>query len=342
MRPVILFLALVASAFAAAAEDFSWMVPLNDLRGAPYRWGYYGGLYEDGSNVMAGDHFAAGMARAAKIQPLDADGNPSANGKIVFLAGGAGEAARIMESFKSIAAGDVRVNHDDLVIINAAHDGADYRFWAERPGGFPRYDIVNSTAVIPSGVSPKQVQVAWLQMVLDRPGDTLGIANADAYRLKTHIAETLREIQRQYPNLQIVYLSSRVYGGYSQVGINPEPYAYETGLSNRWIITDQMEQARMEVPEWHHDQRVGLIDYRRGIAPWVAWGPYMWANGATAREDGLAWFRGDFEADGETLSPSGAVKGGKMLFDFLLHEPTAKGWFRSGVEPPAKGRAARH
>jgi hypothetical protein len=170
----------------------------------------------------------------------------------------------------------------------------------------------------------------------------LGVANADAYRMKTYIADTLREMKRQYPNLQIAYLSSRVYGGYSQSGFNPEPFAYETGLSNRWIVTDQMEQARMEHPEWHSDTRVGVIDYRTGIAPWVTWGPYLWANGAKARADGMAWLRGDFEADGETLTPSGAVKGAKLLFDLLLHEPTAKGWFRSGVDLPARQRAARH
>jgi hypothetical protein len=99
----------------------------------------------------------------------------------------------------------------------------------------------------------------------------------------------------------------------------------------------------MAIPEWHWDTRVGLIDdTRKAVAPWLAWGPYLWANGATPREDGLAWLRGDFEADGETLSPSGAVKGAKLLFDFLLHEPTAKGWFLSGVEPPGRQRATRH
>lgn len=341
MRTLLLALALSASPIASAG-DFSWLVPLNDLGTAPYRFGYFGGLYEEGSNVMPAEHFAAGLAASSRIQPLEADGRPSPDGKIVFLAVGFGETARIMQSFQSMAAADRRVERNHLVMLNAARDGADFRFWAERPSGFPRFDIVANDTLAPAGVSPQQVQVAWLQIINDRTGEPLGVANADAYRLKSHIGETLREMKRQYPNLRIAYLSSRVYGGYAPAGgFNPEPFAFETGYANRWVVTVQIEQARMEHPEWHND-RVGLIDYRTGIAPWVAWGPYLWANGEQAREDGLSWLRGDFEADGETLSPSGAVKGAKLLFDFLLREPTAKSWFRSGLELPVRQRPARH
>jgi hypothetical protein len=341
MRSLLLALALTTSPLAFA-DDFSWLVPLNDLGTAPYRLGLYGGLYEDGSNVMPADHFAAGLAAAAKIQPRDADGQPSTDGKIVFLAVGFGETARIMQAFLPLAAADRRVERDKLVILNAARDGADYRFWAERPSGIPRYDLVAMDTLAPAGVTPQQVQVAWLQIITDRTNEPLGIANADAYRLKMHIAETLREMKRQYPNLRIAYLSSRVYGGYSQSGFNPEPFAYETGFSSRFVVTAQMEQARMENPHLQFDPHAGLLDYRQDIAPWVAWGPYLWANGAEARADGLNWLRADFEADGETLAPSGAAKGAKQLFDFLLREPTAKSWFRSGIELPARRRPARH
>src|SRR5204862_3289485 len=101
MRSLFLACALVCA--AAVADDFHWLVPLNDLGSAPYRWGYYGGLYEDGSNVMAADHFALGLAAASRIEPLDSEGRPSADGKIVFLAIGPGETARIMQSFLGIA-----------------------------------------------------------------------------------------------------------------------------------------------------------------------------------------------------------------------------------------------
>jgi hypothetical protein len=342
MRTLLFALALTVST-ATFAGDSSSLIPLNDLGTAPYRFGYFGGLYENGSNVMAADHFAIGLAAASRIQPLDADGRPSSAGKVVFLAVGFGETARIMQSFMSIAADDVRVERGNLVMLNAARDGADYRFWAERPDGMPRYGMVQSDTLAPAGVTPQQVQVAWVGIINGPAFIPLGSADADPYYLKAYIAETLREMKRQYPNLQIAYLSSRVYGGYSVTNFTPEPFSFETGYANRWIITNQMEQERMDVPEWYWDTRAGLVDdTRRAVVPWVAWGPYLWANGATPRADGLAWLRGDFEADGETLSPSGAIKGAKMLFDFLLHEPTAKGWFLSGIELPARQRAASH
>jgi hypothetical protein len=327
----------------ALALSVPSLVPLNDLGTAPYKLGYYGGLYENGSNVMAADHLALGLAAASRIQPLDAEGRPSANGKIGFIAIGAGEAARIMQSFIAITAGDVRVAHDRVVLLNAARDGADYRWWAERPDGMPRYSVVQGDTLAPAGITPQQVQVAWVQIVKDSALIPLlaGAADADPYYLKAFIGDSLREMKRQYPNLQIAYLSSRSYGGYSSA--TPEPFAFESAYSNRWIITTQMEQERLEVPEWHWDTRSGLLDdARRGAAPWLAWGPYLWANGETPRSDSLTWMRGDFEADGDTLSPSGAVKGAKLLLDFLLHEPTAKGWFLSGVQPVGRGRAARH
>ena len=46
-----------------------------------------------------------------------------------------------------------------------------------------------------------------------------------------------------FPNLKLVYFSSRVYAGYSNgVGTpdNPEPYAYEVGFAVKWAIGDQL------------------------------------------------------------------------------------------------------
>ena len=92
---------LLALVLALATDG---LLPLNDLGAAPYNWGYFGGLYEDGSNTIPADHLAAGLRRAALIRPLGGNGIPSPNGKVVFLSVGFGETARIADSFQAMAA----------------------------------------------------------------------------------------------------------------------------------------------------------------------------------------------------------------------------------------------
>jgi hypothetical protein len=62
-------------------------------------------------------------------------------------------------------------------------------------------------------------------------------------------------------------------------------------------------------------------------APWMAWGPYPWADGVVPRSDGLVWSRGDFLADGLQLSTAGAGKMARLLVDFLQHDALARTWY---------------
>ena len=61
------------------------------------------------------------------------------------------------------------------------------------------------------------------------------------------------------------------------------------------------------------------------MAPWIAWGPYLWADGLRGRSDGLVWACADFMEDGVHPSASGRDKVAKMLLDFLHTDPTARG-----------------
>jgi hypothetical protein len=342
-----IFLLALLLPLTLRADD---LIPLNDLGTRDYHWGYVGGLWDYGGNEMDADHRANGMRRASLIQPLDADGKPSPNGKIVFIGAGFGETARIMcttEAFStdceagslmSMVKSDPRVNHESLVFVNAAREGYDASWWFWP--FLPNYTRIKKSVLLPAGVTEKQVQVAWIQMVTNNPEDPpLPIQYADAYRLKAGVAQALRSMKEHYPNLQVAYLSSRVYGGYSTTNWNPEPYAYENGLTMRWMVVGQQIMMRQGGEYW--DTRIGDLNYEKGIAPWIAWGPYLWANGTTPRSDGLTWQRDDFLADGESLSEQGAHKGASLLFDFLLHEPTAANWF---LDPSlsAKSRVARH
>jgi hypothetical protein len=306
------------------AVTLATLLPLNDLGPAPYGWGYFGGLWENGSNTIPADHAAAGLQRAALIQPLDADGKPSPDGKIGFIVAGADDASRIAAAFSPMAR-----MRPEVVLVNGAAEGMDGAHWILYRD--PNYDRIRNSVLKPAGLTEKQVQAAWIELENDYPYAPLPPQYSDAYLLKSYIAASLRAMKIRWPNLQVAYLSSRVYGGYSTIQRNPEPYAYESALSVRWVVLGQVDTMRNGGYLW--DSRIGDVDYERGSVPWISWGPYFWANGTTPRSDGLTWTRDDFASDGESLSDSGAQKAAAMLLSFLMSEPTAQ-WFRAAELPP--------
>ena len=152
----------------------------------------------------------------------------------------------------------------------------------------------------------------------DRPaGPSQGFPGY-AKKLQEELAKIVRLLPGRFPNVQLVYLSSRTYGGYAKTPLNPEPYAYESGFSVKWLIEQQIKgEATLNC-----DPKMGAVQ-----APWLSWGPYLWANGATKRKDGFSYDEGDFAADGTHQSPSGQRKVGRLLLDFFKSDTTTKPWF---------------
>lgn len=307
-------LALAAAIFAA--------VPLTDQHA----------LYESGNNPPA-DHLANGMVAASRIRPLDRSGNPSPTGKIVFISLGMSNTTQEFctannpapcdpWSFVGQATADPAVNHSTLVLVNGASGGQDAKTW-DSPSD-ANYDRVRDHDLAPLGLSEAQVQAAWVKQADANPTKSLPDTNADAYQLETYLANTMRAMRARYPNLQIVYLSSRIYGGYATSTLNPEPYAYEGGLAVKWLVQAQVDQMRMS--GLVVDSRAGVLRYPEA-SPWISWGPYLWANGMEPRGDGLTWTRSDFVSDGTHPAQSARQKVGKMLLDFLKSAPTAQSWF---------------
>src|SRR5262249_33664219 len=129
----------------------------------------------------------------------------------------------------------------------------------------------------------------------------------------------LHNAKALFPNLRIVYLGSRIYGGYSTGRLNPEPYAYESAFAARWLIRDQIKGDA----DLNYDASRGPVK-----APLWLWGPYFWADGTTPRPgDKLIWERGDLAGDGTHPSASGRRKVADMLLTFFTTDPTAKPWF---------------
>jgi hypothetical protein len=115
-------------------------------------------------------------------------------------------------------------------------------------------------------------------------------------------------------------LSSRTYGGYAKTPLNPEPYAFESGLSVKWLIEDQIKGE----PSLNYDSAKGSVK-----AAWLSWGPYLWASGSTPRKDGFAYEVKDFSpGDGTHLSDSGVDKVGRLMLEFFRNDSTTRPWFR--------------
>jgi hypothetical protein len=129
----------------------------------------------------------------------------------------------------------------------------------------------------------------------------------------------------RYPNLQIVFISSRIYAGYASTALNPEPYAYESAFGVKWVIEAQITQMN----GGGVDPVAGDLNLNSGIAPWIAWGPYLWADGLIPRSDGLIWLCSDLSNDGTHPSPAGRDKVANMLLHHLIDSPQSRPWFRA-------------
>jgi hypothetical protein len=321
-----------AVATAALAQDADRArIPLTDMGGGAYL-GFEGGLYPEASNDVPSDHARAGLRKAEAIVPRNPAGIPDPGGKYVLLSIGmsnttqefCGGSPCAPGTFMARAAADPEVNHTTLAIVDGAAGGQTADTW-DSPAD-ANYDRVRDTRLAPLGLTEAQVQVAWVKVANAGPTVPLPSANADAYRLVTQTGNIARALRARYPNLQQVYLSSRIYAGYATTALNPEPYAYESGFAAKWTIASQIAQMRGEVG----DPRAGDLDYETGPAPWIAWGAYLWADGTNPRSDGLVWERADLAADGTHPSASGRAKVGALLLGFFKQSASAECWFLAG------------
>lgn len=337
---VVLFAATarIASADSNCAGTSVGLVPINELGAGLYLGRYQGGLYPNGLDSPPPGHLAEGVARARRIQPLDSLGRPDPSGKIVLMALGFSNTTQEFCSHDSLepcdpwtfmgqAADHPAVNRESLVMVDAAIPGQDPFAW-DSPDD-PNYGRVREEKLAPKGLTELQVQTVWLKEANREPPLSLPDPNADAFALEASLADIARAIKVRYPNCLILFVSSRTYAGYASSRLNPEPFAYESAFSVKWLIEAQIKQMALSA----FDPITGNLDYTSAV-PFLAWGPYFWADGLIPREDGLRWECLDFQGnDGTHPSTSGETKAATQLLTFMLQSPFAIPWFRSGVGP---------
>ena len=273
---------------ADCAKTSTGLVPLTDLKAGKYQ-GYKGGLYPGGKNVPSAPYLAKGIAAAAKVK-----------GKVVLLSLGMSNATQEFSAFKRLADADPRKSAS-VTIVDGAQGGQDAvrisnpaaPFWTEV-----------DRRIAAARATPADVQVVWLKEAIAGPREAFP---ADAQRLRGGLRNAVRIATARYPNLRLVYLSSRTYAGYATTTLNPEPYAYQSGFAVKWTVQDGIE---------------GKLK-----GPWLGWGPYLWTDGTKGRSDGFTWTCADVAPDGTHPSRAGQEKVGRLLLSFFTSDRTSKTWF---------------
>jgi hypothetical protein len=174
-----------------------------------------------------------------------------------------------------------------------------------------------------AGVTRAQVQVIWIKET--NPGPHEGGFPKYIQTLQGELTRIVQILPRRFPNVKLAYLSSRTYAGWARAAPgraapgNSEPYSYETGFAVKWLIADQLKGD----PALNYAPEKGEVK-----APWLSWGPYLWANGENKRQDGFSFQPTDFrENDRMHHSPDGQKKTGGLLLQFFKTDTTTRSWF---------------
>jgi hypothetical protein len=295
--------------------DTSKLKPLTELGKDEYK-DFPGGLYPDGKNERPAVHEKAGLAFAKQVQPLDADGKPDGDGKIVLISVGMSNTTQEFSAFQKAADAD-KAKNPKLVLV----DGAQGAMTAARiqdpeaKNGGEQFWATVDQRLKTAGVTRAQVQVAWVKEADARPADAFP---KHAQTLEAELAKIAQVLHDRFPNLKLVYVSSRIYAGYATTPLNPEPYAYESGFAVKWLIEKQIKGDKA----LNYDPERGKVK-----ATWLSWGPYLWANGPTKRADGLTYEESDFSSDGTHPSNAGREKVADQLLSFFKSDSTTKPWF---------------
>lgn len=271
-------------------------VPINRQPNQLYQT-YPMGLYV-GTNTRPAALTTALTAANDSIIPRNSAGvSDPTDGKIVVLCIGSSFSFGIFERLRLILVpGDPSAN-SKLVLVNGAQSGAladvivnpAAQFWTNV-----------ATALATAGVTANQVQVIWF-MDSDTSPSTGFPTNM--LNVQSEFLTIFGTMQTNYPFTKVCYLTPRVYAGYADIALNPEPYAYENGLS-----------CQRAIASW-------LAAPTGAATMFVDWGPYWWADGRPI------WICEDYGADGTHMSAIGQNKAADRLLLFWQTDPLAQRWY---------------
>lgn len=255
------------------------------------------GLYKNG-NLPPPDHLAKGVELGNRVEKLDTNGIPNTGGKLVIAFVG-------MSNFNREVARFIKLNTETYgrnrskTWFNGCRGAWDLRRMVDSAD---EYWIWFHAGLVKRNISPKQVQVLFLKNSVARQTKSYPDDVAEYIVL---LEKQITRVKQELPNLKQIYISSAIYSGYAIAGgPRHEPGAYYEGLAVKEVV----------------DRHVGTL-------PWIAFGPYLWADGVVPRSDGLTWIcPNDYQTDLTHPSDLGTLKVAKIMLKFMQTFP-ATTWF---------------
>jgi hypothetical protein len=278
------------------------LIPLSDPAGA--------GLYRGGS-IRPAAHERLGFAAADRIVPRDISGRPAADGRIGFVSIGFSNVSAESEALGVLLDRDPMRN-DRLVFVNGAQGGQAAEAWSNEDCDCWRNVDARVAA---AHLAPAQVQAAWVKLANREPARNRSLEH-DASLLEARVVHALTILQRHFPFIRIVFLSSRIYAGYSVTNLSPEPWAWHEGFAMKRVIERQLTgDPALNANPAAGPVRVGWLTYS-----------YLWADGIIPRQDGLSYQCQDFAVDGTHPSRAGALKVARALIEQWRNDPVVVSW----------------
>ncbi len=264
---------------ANCAAPNTGLTPFLDLQ-TGYYLGYQAGLYPGGTNILTGPHLKSGKSIAKSIKPLDGSGNVNYGDGVVLIAGFGPSIAghiysKVIDKVRN-PSGKYDLN-PCLDAINLCIGGKDIEY-ATDDSTFTNYWEGLVDDVYSVGYTPYQVQIGWMYF------NTKGLYAPpvfpdNALEIKDLYIKFLNRAKEYFPNLKIMYVSARHYGGYADTSIVEyyslaEPASYQNNWTVKWMIEDQINNVNP------------MLKYKgaNAKAPFTLWGPNFWCDGDLVRE----------------------------------------------------------
>jgi len=292
-----------------AATTKTDTIPINDLGKGTFN-GYSGGLYPGGSNNPTGRYSLDLLTRCKNIAPIDTFGNPSTNGKVLFVSIGFSTGSQNMLTLQKKTIGNPLTNPKLSLLSFSLGSGMAMLNNVMNPND-PYWNFV-ATRINETKTSFRQVQIIYLETedstkITSFPGRPL--------QVKNELESCLRVFKQKFPNVKLVYLLARTttFGNWNIV--NREPCPYYLGWACKWAIEDQIKG-------------VPGTEYKgtKAVAPMVTWGFYQWAQAAPRKTDGFKW-TADLMKDGLHANETGKDTLATRFQNFLLTDKYAKNWY---------------